>query len=274
MSVFLALGAALSWGSSDFCAGLLSRRYAALAVVGWTQTLAFVAMCVVVVVRKESAPVLGWFPYAAVAGVLGIAGLVCMYRALATGTMGVVAPITASGVAVPVVLGVLGGERLEPVVLAGMVLTLVGVVLASGPELRSRVSLPPVALAATAALCFGFVWYFVHRGAILSPILTAWGMRGVSACIFVVLAMLSRTVGRVAPRHIPAMTLVGCGDVFANILFGAASSRGGVAVVSVISALYPIVTIALARGVLAERLRRIQQLGVVFSLAGVAIIAA
>lgn len=274
VAVILALGAALTWGSSDFFAGLFTRRYAALVVVGWTQSLAFVVISVFIALRWDPATSFGWFPYAAVAGVLSILGLVCLYRALATGTMGVVAPLAASGVAIPVVLGVLTGDRLTPLVAGGMALTLTGVLLASGPEIRDRVSARPIVLAAGAALCFGCVWYLVYRGAMVSAALTAWGMRGVSTGIFVLLAVLTRTFGRVAPRHLPALTLVGCGDVFANFLFGTASAMGAVSIVSVVSALYPVITVTLARVVLAERMRLVQQVGVVCSLIGVGMIAA
>lgn len=274
MAVILALGAALSWGSTDFFAGLFTRRYAALVVVGWTQSLAFFVISAVIAMRWEAGASFAWFPYAAAAGVLSIIGLVCLYRAPATGTMGVVAPLAASGVIIPVVVGAVTGDRLGVFVWIGMSLTIVGVLLASGPELRDRVSAGPVLLAAGAALCFGLVWILVYRGALVSPMLTAWGMRGVSTGIFVLLAILTRNLGGVAPRHLPAMTLVGCGDVFANVLFGTASALGAVSLASVVSALYPVVTVVLARVVLSERLRRIQQVGVVCSLVGVAIIAA
>ena len=82
-----------------------------------------------------------------------------------------------------------------------------------------------------------------------------------------------RIRGGVVARELPALLLIGCGDMGANLLFAIASSRGQVSVASVLGSLYPVVTILLARLVLKERLRRIQQVGAVLSLAGAAIIA-
>ena len=80
-------------------------------------------------------------------------------------------------------------------------------------------------------------------------------------------------MGGVVARELPALLVIGCGDMLANILFGLASSRGQVSIASVLGSLYPVVTILLARVVLKERLRAIQRVGAVLSLVGAAVIA-
>jgi drug/metabolite transporter (DMT)-like permease len=269
----LALASSLVWGTSDFFAGLASRRHPAVAVVGWTQGLALLVISAVVVARWDTLSWSGWPPWAVAAGLTGMAGLVCFYSALSSGTMGVVAPIAALGVVVPVVLGVASGEAPSPWAWVGMLVAILGVTLASGPELSGDVSPRPVVLAACAAVGFGLALFCLDRGARESTLLTLWGMRVTSVTILVVVALVFRTAGGVTPRETPALLAIGCGDLLANGLFAYASSRGQVSIASVLGSLYPVVTVFWARFLLDERLRRVQQAGVALAVAGAAVTA-
>jgi drug/metabolite transporter (DMT)-like permease len=274
MLSLLALASSACWGTSDFFAGLVSRRRPAVAVVGWTQGLAFLVISVVVLTQLGDVVWTGWPAWSVAAGAAGITGLLCFYTALSTGTMGVVAPIAALGVVVPVLLGVAGGEAPSPWTWVGILVAVIGVTMASGPELSGDVSLRPVALAGVAAVGFGTALYCIDRGARTSTLMTMWGMRLTSVVVFVTLALVLRSVGGVVTREVPSLLLIGCGDLLANVLFAVASSRGQVSVASVLASLYPVVTILLARGVLGERLRLVQKVGAALSLAGAAVIAA
>ncbi len=272
MLALLALASSAVWGTSDFLAGMTSRRLPAAAVVGWSQAVALVAMTCAVLVAAP-APSAGWVGWAIGAGAAGTVGLVAFYAALGSGTMGVVAPIASVGVVVPVVLGVLGGDAPGPLAWAGMVVAVLGIVLASGPELTGAVSARPVALAGVAALGFGLALFELDRGSRVSVVHTLWGMRLTSVAVFVIVALLARTTGRVAAGDAPMLAVIGLGDLGANALFAVASSSGYVSVASVLGSLYPVMTVLLARVVLRERLRRVQQVGVAASLVGVALIA-
>jgi drug/metabolite transporter (DMT)-like permease len=274
MLSLLALASSACWGTADFFAGLFSRRRPAVAVVGWTQGLAFVVITVVVLAQLGDVGWTGWPVWSVAAGLTGITGLLCFYTALSTGTMGVVAPIAALGVVVPVLLGVAGGEAPSPWTWVGILVAIVGVTLASGPELSGGVSVRPVVLAGLAAVLLGTTLYCIDRGARTSTLMTLWGMRATSVVVFVTIALLVRSVGGVTRRELPALLLIGCGDMLANVLFALASSRGQVSVASVLASLYPVVTILLARVVLGERLRLVQKVGAVLALAGAAVIAA
>ena len=273
MLSLLALASSACWGTSDFFAGLFSRRRPAVAVVGWTQALAFVVLCVVVLTQHDHVTWGGWPLWSVAAGLSGLTGLLCFYTALSTGTMGVVAPIAALGVAVPVLLGVATGDEPSAWTWVGILVAVVGVTLASGPELGGDVSTRPVVLAGVAAVGFGLALFCLDRGARSSTLMTLWGMRCTSVVVFAVVALVARSVGGVVTRDVPPLLLIGCGDLAANSLFAVASSQGEVSVASVLGSLYPVVTILLARLVLAERLRPIQQVGAVLSLAGAAVIA-
>jgi len=269
----LALASSLAWGTSDFFAGVASRRHPAVAVVAWTQALALLVVSVLVAVRWDTVSWSGWPPWAVAAGLSGMAGLICFYSALSAGTMGVVAPIAALGVVVPVVLGVATGDSPSPWAWVGMLVAIVGVTLASGPELAGDVSPRPVVLAGCAALGFGLALFCLDRGARESTLLTLWGMRLTSVAILLVVGLVFRSAGGVTVRETPALLAIGCGDLAANGLFAVASSRGQVSIASVLGSLYPVVTILWARMLLDERLKRVQQVGVALAVGGAALTA-
>jgi drug/metabolite transporter (DMT)-like permease len=134
----LALGSSACWGTSDFFAGLFSRRRSPVVVVGWTQSLAFLVISAVVLTQLGNVPWTGWPLWAVAAGISGVGGLLCFYTALSTGTMGVVAPIAALGVAIPVLLGVATGDDPSPWTWVGILVAVVGVTFASGPSSAER----------------------------------------------------------------------------------------------------------------------------------------
>jgi drug/metabolite transporter (DMT)-like permease len=279
VAVLLALLSSVLWGSADFLGGVVSRRRAAALVVGASQLAGLLSIAAVALVAGSFDDPTGYLPWAVASGLSGLVGLVCFYAALASGTMGVVSPIAALGVTVPVFVGLARGERPGVVQLVGIGIAIGGVVLASGPELRGRAGARPLLLAVVAAVGFGLALLFIAEGSRTSTLMTLVGMRMTSVSVlFVALLVALGRVGRdrlVLDRHDAALVaVVGVGDVAANLAFGLASTRGLVSVVAVLGSLYPVVTVLLARMVLHERLGSAQTLGVAGALGGVALIAA
>jgi drug/metabolite transporter (DMT)-like permease len=270
----LALASALAYGVADFAGGMLSRRRPAVAVVGVSQACSLVALVVIVAVVGLPGNA-HWLPWSILAGVAGATGLTCFYRALAYGTVGVVSPISALGVALPVIVGLAGGEQPAGVQLAGLVLALVGAVLASGPELRGEhhVKSQAVWFAVAAAVGFGLALLAIARGSAYSPLMTMTGMRATSVTGFAILALVTRSVGGIRPRELPALAALGLADIGANLLIGVATTLALLSVSAVLSALYPVVTVALAAVILHERMRPIQVMGTILALVGVLLIA-
>lgn len=279
MAILLALASSACWGTSDFFGGLFTRRIHPIKTVVISQTGGLIAtlIAMLVLAARGSAHVsAAGFGWGALSGAVGCIGLITFYAALSTGTMGVVSPIAALGALVPVVLGVLGGDRITTLLGVGMVLALIGVVLASGPELSGDVSRLPVILAGIAAVCFGASLYCLHHASQdgVVPGLLAMRLASVLLGGIVWAFMRSRMPrGEVRGRDLVPLMVVGCGDLGANALFAAASTLGMVSLVSILGSLYPVATILLARGVLHERLMRVQWVGVVLALAGVAFVA-
>src|SRR5215218_2158119 len=272
VGILLALLSSATWGSADFLGGLLSLKIKTSLVVGASQTGGLVAVTLVALATGAFAGDAGWVGWALLAGVTGTTGLLAFYVALASGTMGIVSPIAALGVLVPVAVGLFQGERPGVVTSIGVLVALLGAVAASGPELRGSAGARPVALAMVAGVMFGLALTFIALGAAHDSVMTLWGMRLTSVTGFAVAGAVAlarggrATVGR---RDVALIACVGVGDATANLFFALASTRGYISVTSVLASLYPVMTVLLARYVLEERLLRVQTIGVVAALLGV-----
>ncbi|HET6816136.1 MAG TPA: DMT family transporter [Mycobacteriales bacterium] len=276
MATALALLASLLWGTADFLGGTAARRLTATAVVAVSQAFALVGLLVVALATSAFGAGTGYIGWALAGAVIGVVALSCFYAALAEGTMGVVAPIAAVGVIVPVAVGVGEGDRPGALQGIGVLLAFAGVFLAAGPqrdESGERASRRPLVLAAVAAAGFGSVLVCVAHGARSSTVMTLLTMRATSVLLLGLLAVTGRAAISARPRDLPLLAMIGAGDVGANAAMAVASTHGLLSVVAVLSSLYPAVTVVLARFVHAERLTPVQASGVVAALAGVALIA-
>jgi drug/metabolite transporter (DMT)-like permease len=277
----LALLASLLWGTADFLGGTAARRLPAMAVVAVSQAVALAGLLVVAAVLGSYDDPAGYLGWALAAALVNLVALTAFYAALANGTMGVVAPIAALGVAVPVLAGVIQGDR--PAVLQGfgLLLAVGGVVLASGPEVRSRDGSAgrargahrPLLLAGVAAVGFGTVIVCVAHGAQTSTVMMLLVMRATSVGALVAIAAFGLVQVRAGRADLPILVAIGVGDVGANAAMAVATTRGLLSVVAVLSSLYPAVTVLLARAVHDERLKRVQAVGVLVALTGVVLIA-
>jgi drug/metabolite transporter (DMT)-like permease len=276
----LALSASLSWGIADFIGGLQARRTALLRVMVLSQGMALLLLALVVLIRGQGPPPLHrlWPP--AAAGLAGIAGLSAFYRALSIGKMSIVAPIAATGVSIPVIVGIAGGEHPAALQLVGILAAGVGVVLASretehAPQsTAARTARVSVGLALVAAVGFGTFAVGLRAGARGDVLWTLVVARSVGVSAVLVAFLVRRPAPeRVRPQY-PLLALQGTLDLGANGLYALATRHGLLSVVAVGASLYPLVTVLLARLVLGERVRRIQELGIVAAVTGVVLIAA
>ncbi|HYT25648.1 MAG TPA: DMT family transporter [Actinomycetota bacterium] len=276
----LGLGSGLLWGTGDFVGGLQSRRVAPTAVAIWSQVAGAVVLAGVLAVTGHR-PALAGVALGAVGGIGGGAALLLFYRGLAEGAMSVVAPVSACGAVVPVVVAFAEGTPPGAAPTAGIVAAIAGVVLVSRPARAERHGggTPPrvVAMALGAALGFGCFYVFVDAGSAVpggSPLWVVAGARGGSLVAMLAIAGLGRRSVPWPGRRLWAVALAGILDTTANLLFAYASTIGNLGVIGVLASLYPVTTVLLARFVLAERLSGPQAAGVVLALAGVALLGA
>ena len=272
MPIILALLSSVVWGVSDFLGGTLSKKRKAIAVIGGSQTFGLLfASSLALIFGLWTWGTTVWFN-GAIAGAMGLLGLVGFYTALATGQMGIVAPISSLSAVVPLTIGLVQGERPSSLQVGGIVVALIGVILASGPELNGKVDSRPVFLALFAALTFGFCVYFMAKGGQENPTVTIVAMRATQVSIVLVIALAITSLGGLIKKDIPWLATIGASDAGANILFAFAASLGLLSVVAVLGSLYPIVTVLLAWWIHKERLMPIQYVGIAITFTGIALI--
>jgi drug/metabolite transporter (DMT)-like permease len=275
--IVLALGASAGWGVADFMGGVLSRRHPLFAVIVISQLAGLVATSSILIARGAAFPGIERIWPALGGGVLSAVALASFYRALAVGSMSVVAPILSTSAAVPVLVGIARGERPDPIQSVGLLLALGGVVLASrehsegahGPGFRRG-----VVLALVAAAVVGVQLVAIADGATHDPYWTVWSFRAVGLATVLLAALVLRRPLTVAPAAIPAIAATGILDVASNIAFAVATTLTLLSLSAVLSSLYPVITVALAQHRLSERLAPVQIAGVALALGGVACITA
>jgi drug/metabolite transporter (DMT)-like permease len=282
----LALLSGLSWGTGDFLGGLMTRRLGVAIVMAVAQGSGLVITGLLIVALGSPAPDEQHLLYGVLAGLFGAVGLAALYQGLAIGPMSVVAPTVSLSVMVPVLVGLVQGDRPTTVQALGMIGAVVGIVFAgreSDPTDIEGLEEPPsrrgwfgpgFGYALVALVFIGLLVTFLGKAGEGSAPWAAFMVRVVSVPLFVIAAVLRRAHERTPSRkETGTLVVVGAFDNLANVLFALASQTGMLSLVSVLGSLYPVSTVLLARGFLHERLSRPQAIGVLTAFAGVALIA-
>ncbi|WP_326675106.1 EamA family transporter [Streptomyces sp. NBC_01237] len=275
IALLLALGSSLAYGCADFLGGLGARKAHVLRTV-------MIAAPASLVVELLLWPFLGasfgvqTLAWGAASGVASAAAFALLYKTLAIGPMSVLSPVTALVSAVlPVGVGLFQGEHLGPAGLIGLPLALAAVVMVSagkgaGSVRPSRAALLP-AFGAGAAIALQLI--FLHQAPSDSGVGPLIIGRAVSSAVTLIAAgVLYRRLGSEKPAYAMSAT-AGVLDSVANLLFLLAARSGDLAVVAVITALYPAGTVLLARSVLGERIHRSQLIGLGTAAAAVSLLA-
>lgn len=266
--------AAATWGSGDFAGGLLSRRTPLLAVVLVSQLVGTVISLAVAILRGEAMPLPSDLPWSVFGGLTGGIGIVALYRGLAVGRMGVVAPVTGVIAAViPIGFGIAIEGLPTPLVAIGIGLAILAVVLVSRvDDGRSGPSGVGLALVAGIAIGgFGVAINQISQGHVFGPLTL---IRLTEALLILVIIVGGRQPWRADRRLLPALAGVGVLDMAGNAAFMLAVQAGSLAIAAVLSSLYPVTTIVLATVVLHERVTRWHALGISLAIAAIACIAA
>jgi len=256
----------------------MSKQHHPFAVLGLSQIFGLIVGVLIVLVsgdwHGQALGFDGYLLYGALAGLFGYIGLACLYEGLSTGRMGVVSPISSMSAVIPVAFALLTGDALTAITSIGIVIALVGVFCASGPELSNGLPLKPLLLALGAAAGFGLALTFISIGSRESALMTMVSMRGATFFVTIALAMRFKTTGGFSKKEMPLLIFIGAADFIANLLLGVATTKGLVSVAMVFGSLYPIATALLAFKFLHERLHRVQYVGIVLAVTGVSIISA
>ena len=288
--IFVALAglSGLVWGIGDFAGGKATQRAGPLQVV-WLSKLVSLPLLALYLVLLPAPLDVRSLGSGALAGTFGSLGMIVFYRALSAGAMAVVAPITSvTSAAIPVVVGLVGGERPSSVALVGVTCALVAIALVSlappRPGVVSVVTGRLVALAVASGVGFALFFVLLARAndaaggdAGLWPIASAQVAALVvsGALLLAVRArrgQADRTGGWPRGRALAWTCAAGPFDMSANALYLVATRYGDLSLVAPLAALYPVTTVLLALAVDGERLRALQLVGLVLALAALLLV--
>ena len=281
IGIALALLAAVGYGTADFVGGAGARRAPTMSIVFIGQVIGAVAM-LVVGLASPGTPTLAHAAWALLAGLGSAAGSIFLLRGLSRGRMAVVAPTSAVGAAVlPVVAGLLAGDRPATLVWVGLVLALPGIWLVSR-AVDDGAATPAASTAGRGAFVdgllggLGFGVLFVALGQIpeSAGTLPLALNQLTGALVTVVVATALRQAWQPSRGAAGWGIVSGLLGVSGTLAFVEASHLADLGVVAVLASLYPAVTVLLARAVLSERLGAGQRVGLVFCSAAVGLIAA
>ena len=274
MAVVLALIGAVAYGASDFVGGLTSRRAGTWAVVAFAQASAVIFLLIALPFLPGS-PTARGMAWGAVSGVGTTVGTLALYRGLAHARMNVVAPL--SGViaaALPVVFGLITGERPSALALTGIVIALAAIVLvslSSSPVESDRPS--GVIEGITAGVGFAVLFVALQRAGHAAGAWPLLPSEGVSIVVVLAIAIPRGYSLRPSAAVLPGIATVGALGVLATTLYIFATAHGLLSVVAVLTSLYPAVTVILAAVLLRERSTPVQVLGMLCAVVAVTMIA-
>ena len=276
MAALLALLSSALWGTADFFGGKLSKQHPAIAVTALSQVFGLITGILIILISSSwLSPSLSFDNYflsGVLAGSLGFIGLIAFYSGLATGRMGVVSPIAALSVLIPITIAFLNGEKPNSTQMTGMGIALIGAFCATGPEIKGGITIKPLIYALIAAFGFGGAVAFIAQGSTSSAIMTMTTMRFTTFLVAIILFAKYKSFGGLSRKNIPLLIGIGSADFLANLLLGVATTKGLVSLAVVLGSLYPIVTALLAFKILHERLHKVQYVGIALAIAGIAVI--
>lgn len=275
MTVVLGLLAAVLYGIGDFAGGIAARAHSAVTILLYSYPVGVVLMAVMLPLfpgELTARVVL----FGTLGGLAGLMGVSIMYQLMVTAPMNVISPVTAVLAAiVPVFVGVAIGERPGASAWAGMAIGLVAVVLVSRTtedHPHGRIGARVIALAFLSGVGFGLYFVFLARAGHDSGLWPLLVSRVASAIAIVPLAAAMRSFAVVRGRRLAIALVAGFCDAMANMFFLLAARAGLLSLASVLTALYPAVTVLLAVVFLHEHTSRIQRFGLALAAASVVLI--
>jgi drug/metabolite transporter (DMT)-like permease len=272
MGLIYGLLAALGWGAGDFVLSRITRRVGPLATLLYVQIAGLIAISLVILARQDVPPAdPGLWAMAAAVNLLNMVGTLCLYRALAVGTVSIVSPLAASFAAVTAVLALLGGEQLAPITLIGVVIVVAGVIGASRAPGGGPASTVGVPAALGAALCYGIFFYLL--GPVTASLGIAWpifvGRLLTALAAALMLAARRQAVPAPSRRLLGAALLATSLDTMGFLSYNTGVLTSYVSVVTALASIFSAVTVLLAWLLLRERLAAGQWAGVAAVLTGV-----
>ncbi len=263
IAITYGLSSAIIWGAGDFSGGWASRRNSVLTVILFSQVIGALMLVAFGYLFSEPVPATLALVWGGVAGICGVLGLTAFYKGLASGRMGVVAPLSAILTAMLPVCFAFFTEGLPRLTqISGFAVALLSVWFLSAPESSSRIKKAEFGLSMVAGLGFGLFFVCIghvsHQG-IFWPLVAA---RAASVSMMAMVLFMKKTRFVPPGNQIPIIALTGILDAGGNAFFALAAHTGRLDVAAILASLYPATTVLLAWFLLKERLQGQQWVGV------------
>jgi drug/metabolite transporter (DMT)-like permease len=271
--IFLALSAAGVYGVADYCGGRASRHVSPITVTFVGQFAGFLMLLTFVLISGVPVPPLSDFVWGGIAGIAGSTGLLAFYKAMGSGYMTVVAPVSAvTATSLPVIIGLATGERPGVLALFGIPVAVIAIALISdllGPHHR-RAPRNVILMSFLAGATFGSLFVILGHTNDDGGLWPVVAMRLTSVpYMAVVMILTGQKIAHARPRK-TVILASGLLDSLANALYLLAVRQGLMSVVATINSFYPASTLLLATRLDGEKVHRSQALGLV--LAAVALL--
>ena len=277
LALSFAFLACLSWGASSFMAGIKSKVIPVLTLLIYTIIASLIMFFFLLGFRAEPFPKDPAVLYAVLGGAGALLGLFCFYRGLSQGAISIVVPVSGMCALLPVAVGLIRGEVLHPFQGLGIVVAIGGGVLVSWekPAAGQANQLAKGFIPALgAALGFGIFYVLMDFAGSVDPLWAAAVSRLTCFVLILPAVVLKRPPLKMKPTHLPAVCAIGMLEGLAAFFYTTATTKGMLSLVSVISSLYPGISILLAAIILKERLHKHQFAAVVLIVFGISLIRA
>jgi uncharacterized membrane protein len=264
VDIFLALMAASVYGVADYCGGRATRSISAMTVTFVGQSAGLIVLLVLVFLSGVPVPPVSDFVWGGIAGIAGSTGLLAFYKAMGSGFMTVVAPVSAvTATAVPVMIGLLNGERPGVLALCGIPVALIAIALVSdvlGPNHR-KAPRSIIVMAFVAGATFGSLFVILGHTNDSGGLWPVVAMRFTSVPYMAVVMYFMKRKPSEAKANLPIVVASGILDSLANALYLLAVREGLMSIVATINSFYPASTLLLATRLDKERIHRSQAVG-------------
>ena len=271
LSIFYGILSAATWGAADFIGGLASKRTSPYRVLFLAEIAGMVPFAALAIVLREPVPAAADMLLGAGSSLLGLTGLLFLYRALATGQMTIAAPVSALFAAlIPVIFGFLTLGAPAPATLVGFGLAFAAVWLISQTGMSNwRFTFTDLRLPLLSGLFFGLYFLIIHRATLNAFFWPLAAARFAGFVAFGLYALITRQPA-LPPRDIWGLCLVnGVIDIGGNAFYVLAAQAGRIDVAAVLGALYPASTVLLAWIILKEKLTWLQTIGMMLAFAAI-----
>ena len=277
VSIALSVFACVGWGVADFIGGFKSRNLSTLSILLTSYITGTLVLGFILSWMRSPLPDSPGLLWAALAGPIGLLAMYLLYRSMAVGTMSVLAPISATGVMLPVVWGLLHGDSLSRVSMLGIFFAIVGSLLAvmeNGFHRNQWKMARGTGLAVGSAFFVGLYFITMDAACDQNPIWASMLTRVSTLLVLIPILYFAKAPAAITKHQLPFIILMGMMDTMAAFCFALATSKGMLSEVAVISSLYPAVTVILSSTIVKESMHRVQYAGIALALCGVALISA